>query len=556
MKFPHRLARLLLVIAGTAIICFGQTPAKEATASVAGHVTLSGKAASGITVVASLSTSFFDNKTVAKAVTDEDGNYKLTGLPAGKFGIFPLAKAYVKVGAGNLEESQDVNVAEGEAVTKIDFVLVRGGVITGRITDSEGHPLIGERVNVLTKGSKADNGPQMPMLGSGRNTTDDRGIYRIYGLAAGSYTVSVGQAAGAAVSIMGMGGSPFVKTFYPGVSEESRATIIEIKEGSEIKEVNISVGKPDAGHSVSGRVVDADSGQGVPNAYIAHATVTEPGTQLGAMNFTGNQSDANGKFRLEGLRPGRYAVYTLNPGQTSATYSEPTTFDIADADVTGIEIKIRHGATINGVAVIENNSDPAVASLLQTLGLYAYVEQKGMGAPSYGASQIATDGSFHFTGLAPGKVRMGIQGFPAPPKGISLIRTELEGVDQPEGIELPAGGQVNGVRLVFAYGTGSVRGLVTTENGPPPEGMSLQVVIRSASGDSRRLRRQSELDARLQFFIENLPPGDYELVVRGVTPTEGKPPTPIEFLKQPVSVSNGVETKVNLVVDVKKGRQP
>ena len=86
--------------------------------------------------------------------------------------------------------------------------------------------------------------------------------------------------------------------------------------------------------------------------------------------------------------------------------------------------------------------------------------------------------------------------------------------------------------------------------------MSLQVVIRSASGDSRRLRRQSELDARLQFFIENLPPGDYELVVRGVTPTEGKPPTPIEFLKQPVSVSNGVETKVNLVVDVKKGRQP
>ena len=151
--------------------------------------------------------------------------------------------------------------------------------------------------------------------------------------------------------------------------------------------------------------------------------------QLGAMNFTGNQSDANGKFRLEGLRPGRYAVYTLNPGQTSATYSEPTTFDIADADVTGIEIKIRHGATINGVAVIENNSDPAVASLLQTLGLYAYVEQKGMGAPSYGASQIAADGSFHFTGLAPGKIRMGIQGFPAPPKGISLIRTELEGVE-------------------------------------------------------------------------------------------------------------------------------
>jgi protocatechuate 3,4-dioxygenase beta subunit len=557
MRVAYRVALLLSLLVCAWVICLAQAPVKEATASIAGHVNVGGKAAAGVTVVASLSTSFFDNKTVAKAVTDEDGNYKLTGLTAGKFSVFPLSKSYVEIGANNFgDATEQVNVAEGEAVTKIDFSLVRGGVITGRITDAEGHPLIGERVSVVIKGSKPDTGPQMPMLGSARNATDDRGIYRVYGLAPGSYTVSVGQPAGAAVSIMGISGSPFVKTFYPSVLDESRATAIEIKEGSEIKDVNISVGKPDAGHSVSGRVIDADSGQPVPNAYIAHSTVTEGNAQMGAMNFTGNQSDANGRFRLEGLRPGHYAVYTLNPGATSATYSEPTTFEIADADVTGIEIKIKHGATINGVAVIENNSDPAVASLLQTLSVYAYVEQKGLGAPSYATSQIAADGSFHFTGLAPGKARLGIQGFPTPPKGISLVRTELDGVEQPEGIDLTAGGQINGLRLVFAYGTGSVRGIVTQENGPPPDGTSLQVMIRSASGDSRRLRRQSELDARLQFFIENLPPGEYELVVRGVTATtDGKPPTPVEYLKQSVTVANGTETKVNLVVDLKKGPQ-
>jgi protocatechuate 3,4-dioxygenase beta subunit len=556
MSFPLRIILTLVLVASASTNSFTQTPVKEGTASVSGRVTIGGKAAPGITVVASLSTSFFDNKTVAKATTDEDGNYKLSGLSPGKLTVFPLAKAYVASAQSTFKEAgQSVNIAEGEAITKIDFSLVRGGVITGRITDAEGHPLIGERVSVLIKGSKPDRGPQMPMLGSGRNQTDDRGIYRVYGLAPGSYTVSVGQAAsGSAVSIMGLGGSQYLKTYYPNVQDETKATAIEIKEGSEIKEIDISVGKPDAGHAVSGRVVD-ESGQPVPNVYIAHSVVTDSGQQIGGgMNFSGNQSDAAGRFKLAGLRPGRYAVFTMAAGVNSSNaYSEPTIFEMADADVTGIEIKMRRGGTINGVAVIDNG-DPSATALLQTVTLYAFVEQKGVSAPSYGTSPIAADSSFHISGLAPGKVRMGIQGFPAPPKGLSLVRTELDGVDQPEGVELTAGAELKGVRLVFAYGTGSIRGNVTIENGPPPDGMTLQVTVRSASGDARRLRRGSDLDARLQFVIDNLPPGEYELVVRGVSSgTEGKPAPPVEFLKQTVSVSNGSETKVNVVADMKKG---
>jgi hypothetical protein len=446
-------------------------------------------------------------------------------------------------------------VAEGETVTKIDFSLVRGGVVTGRITDVEGHPLIGERVSVVLKDNTADTGPQMPMLSGSKNQTDDRGIYRIYGLAPGNYKVSVGQSssAGGAVSIMGMGGSQYIKTFYPGVQEEAKATLIEIKEGTEVKDVDISVGKPDSGFSVSGRVVDSDSGNPVPNVFIGHSSVNESNQQMAGMSFTGNQTDTNGRFRLEGLRPGRYAVYTLTTGQANSSYSEPVQFEISDGDVTGIEIKVRRGATISGVAVIENNSDPAVAKLLQTVGLYAYVEQKGLGAPSYAQSQIGPDGSFHFEGLAPGKARIGMQGFPTPPKGLTLVRTELDLLEQPEGIEVTAGAQINGVRLLFAYGTGSIRGDVTVAGGSLEEGMRLRVSVRSAAGESRRFNRGADCDARLHFVIENIPPGNYELVVIGIEPGTG---TAVEFLKQTVTVSNGAEVKVNLVVDPKKAGQP
>ena len=561
MRSINRLLPFLTLIVLCPLFCTAQTPTKDTSASISGRVTVGGKAAAGITVVATLSNSFFDNKTVTKTTTDDDGNYKLSGLPAGRFTVMPLAKPYIVTnGSAYKDAGQIVNVAEAETITKIDFPLVRGGVITGRITDAEGHPLIGERVSVVTKDSTADPGPQMVMLGGSRNQTDDRGVYRLYGLGPGSYKVSVGQASssGGAASIMGMGGSQYVKTFYPGVQEEAKATILEIKEGTEAKDVDISVGKPGAGFSVSGRVIDADSSNPVPNLYIAHSSVNESNQQMGGMNFTGNQTDANGKFRLEGLRPGRYAVYTFAAGQTNSTYSEPVQFDISDGDVTGIEIKVRPGATINGVAVIENNSDPAVAALLQTVNLYAYIEQKGLAAPSFGQGQIGPDGSFHMAGLAPGKARLGIQGFPAPPKGLTVVRTELDGLDQPEGIEVTAGAQINGVRLVFAYGTGSIRGEVTIEGGSLPEGMTLHVLVRSAAAESRRFNRMADLDGRLHFIVENIPPGSYELVVRGVTQGPGtKPGPPAEFLKQSITVSNGAEVKVNLVVDLtaKKGGQ-
>lgn len=133
MKFPLRFVYLVTILVATSVLCFSQAPAKEATASVSGRVTISGKPAAGVTVVASLNVSFFDNKTIAKTATDEDGNYKLTGLTAGKFNIFPLANAYVVVSGGAAKGTkQSVNIAEGEAIVKSDGSFVLRNVAPGR----------------------------------------------------------------------------------------------------------------------------------------------------------------------------------------------------------------------------------------------------------------------------------------------------------------------------------------------------------------------------------------------------------------------------------------
>jgi hypothetical protein len=223
---------------------------------------------------------------------------------------------------------------------------------------------------------------------------------------------------------------------------------------------------------------------------------------------------------------------------------------MSDGDVSGVEIKVRRGATLSGVAVVENNFDPAVVSLLQTASIVAFSSTKG-GAPSFSRSQINADGRFSFSGLAPGKVHINVIGFPTPPKGLTLVRTEVDGVEQREGIEVNAGAKITGVRLVFAYGVGSIRGEVKAEDGVLPAGVTLQVSIRSATGGARQL--SGSVDARGHFVVENIPPGTYEVSVL----TYGPDRTPSTFAPVPrtVNVENG-PVQVVLVVNFAARKAP
>src|SRR5262249_14402017 len=72
--------------------------------------------------------------------------------------------------------------------------MSRGGVVTGRVTDEFSEPLVGVRVAAErvrdSEGEPARNAMTLNDMNSSR-TTDDRGVYRIYGLEPGAYVVGV-----------------------------------------------------------------------------------------------------------------------------------------------------------------------------------------------------------------------------------------------------------------------------------------------------------------------------------------------------------------------------
>src|SRR5256885_17220939 len=82
MSVPALLSMLFIC----SVCVFAQTTAAESNGSISGRITIGGKGAAGISVVARLGDSPLDNRTVAKTTTDDEGNYRLAGLAAGGVG--------------------------------------------------------------------------------------------------------------------------------------------------------------------------------------------------------------------------------------------------------------------------------------------------------------------------------------------------------------------------------------------------------------------------------------------------------------------------------------
>ena len=273
---------------------------KTPTSSVSGNVTIKEKGIAGVTIV--LSQSNRGDPATYHAKTDQDGRYRIMGVPPGSYEIRPEAPSFsVYTRSGNAT----LVIGEGESVEDINFALKKGGVITGRVTNSEGLPLIERYVSLSMVEINPDNDRNLGIVESGMSgATDDRGVYRVFGVRPGKYKVSVGHDQGRP----DWRRRAIRPTFYPDVKDVSKATIVEVSEGGEATNIDITVDTNDTSpkFSVSGRVVDATTDQPVPGVGIGVEGIDKNAGQL--LTRSDLVSDAEGQFKVDGLRPGKYRL--------------------------------------------------------------------------------------------------------------------------------------------------------------------------------------------------------------------------------------------------------
>ena len=548
MSSSHRFCALLLF----AVLCIpvslqaqapAKPPVKTPRGTISGRVTIKDKPAAGLTVGLRQPPAMGNPlEKFYRGMTDPDGVYRITNVPPGTYEIFPSAPAYVSIEA-NTPRGKNVIVGEDENVEDINFSLVRGGVITGKVTDADGRPLIQQQVYLYRAGDFLQQ-PLRQVYAASNQQTDDRGVYRFFGLAAGRYKVASGRGDDIyASNYYQPTRITYKQVFHPNEADQAKATIIEVREGSEAANVDIALGTPVQTFNVTGRVIDGEKGTPVPNIRFGFQRRSGDRFEYVESNAVSN---VQGDFIAEGLVPGKYAVMLFS-NQDSETRVESLTFDIVDADLTGLTVRLMKGSSISGVVVLETDDKKAFAKLTE-MQLRGYVTAP-QGAASIGASTfsaIAADGSFRLPGLAPGQLNLWLtaQMGMTQPKGFTLLRVEHNGAILPRGLEVKEGDQLTGVRVVVAYGTASIRGVVKIENGPLPE--SARMVARLfRPGTPPTPVASSPVDARGQFLMEGVPTGVYEVQVMAFAPNlKGQISS-----KREVNVQDGVVNEITIALD-------
>jgi hypothetical protein len=519
-----------------------KAPAKTPRGSVSGRVTIKDKPAPGVTVGLRVTNGMIPQEKFYRGISDQEGVYHITNLPAGTYDIAPAAPAYV-VAELNGPRGKSVIVGDDEEIEDINFSLVRGGVITGKITDADGRPLIQQQV-MLYRAGDFQQQPVRQVYPAGNIQTDDRGIYRFFGLAAGRYKVASGRGdENFGNNYYQPSRLIYKQVFHPDATDQTKATIIEVREGSEANNVDIALGAPIQTFTVSGRVIEGEKGAPVPN--IRFAFQRRAGESFEIAESMG-VSNSGGDFVVEGLIPGKYAVLQFaNPSQDFRVDS--LWFDVIDQDVTGLTVRLIKASSVSGMVVLEPEDKKAFGKLTE-LQLRGYITAPS-GSPvaaQTNLSEIGPDGSFRLQGLSPGQLNMWLTAEMGmnTPKGFSVVRVEHNGVVMPR-LEIKDGDQLTGVKLVVSYGTASVHGSVKIENGTLPEGARMMARLFKPGVPPTNVGA-SQVDARGQFLIEGIPAGVYELSVMVFAQNLKTPPT----AKREINVQDGVMNEVSITIDL------
>jgi len=539
-----------------AAIVIAQTPSSQtsgqsaATGSVAGTVKIGTRAAKGITVGLArdvLSRQGGPAGTAGapgallppppppapsvRTVTDDSGKFVFSNVSPGDYRVTAIAESYVIADANLADLGVPVSVVEGQTATASELVLAKGGVITGKVTDSEGRVLIAERVTV----SEMDPSGRVRNVGGSRGPleTDDRGVYRVYGLTEGKYTISAGS------GDAGFGQfrrARYARTWYPNVTEQATASVVEVAPGKVVENIDIKMGEPLKTYSVQGRAIDATTGKAVPGVGVMVTRMRQvPGNRPNAPAFfpgdmpggpAGDQpgmSDEQGVFKITGLTAGSYSVNTTSgmrgPGQMGSDYyGDPASFQVEEMDVSGVELKLHLGVTITGVLKIEGAVDgPTMARILSQSMINASVRPEQQGQANQGnrsgrfsSSQVNADGTFRLGGLEPGRTSFNVNSRGGHRLGV--VKIERNGAATAPEIQTSSGEAVLNLVITAREANSVIRGRVLANGGGVvPQNFQVRLTARSLDGSTSN---GATADATGSFEIDGLMPGSYEVTAR------------------------------------------
>jgi hypothetical protein len=445
----------------------------------------------------------------AQAVrVDSDGTFKSQPLEPGLYFVSPFVPGLIRDSSGPAISSY---LRPGDTV---NIKMIKGGVITGSVKNSNGDGLVAIPVRAFRV--RTQNGDPVPFSPASREmVTDDRGIYRLYGLPAGTYLVSAGGLSRS--SFGGVAGQSayegYVPTYAPSATRDT-AMEIQVTSGSE-SQADIQF-REERGHAISGTIVGATSqGQqqwaaGINVFDVRNHTDVAATSAVSATNFS---------FAVYGVPDGDYELYAQQSSINEQLTSPPVRIRVQGADVT---------------VTFESDPKPScgkhrASALVETMINSRRFEPRSPSeetAPSdvhttvrnaLRSAIVDSRGIFSIKNMPPGTYQIEPS---APASGwyvrsVALDRNPAVNIPR-DGVALKRGDHVAGLTITFAEGAGQLQGHVSAGEGQSlPSKLRVYLVPEdrvSAGNVYRFYETVAERDG--SFTVDNVAPGKYLIMAR------------------------------------------
>lgn len=456
------------------------------------------------------------------ATTDAQGRFEIRDLPGGRYTVSASKGGFVSVQYGQRRPSESgtpLEIGEGQTLEKVVIALPRGSVISGRITDEFGEPVANAVVTSLRYGYSAGARRLMPAGGqNSRDTTDDQGHFRLFGLSPGDYIISASFRSGGGEATEPSGeNTGYAPTYYPGTSSVADAQRVTVALGQEQTSVIFSLIATRLVR-VTGAVLNS---QGTPMQNGA-VMLTPSSTRVNApaLNATlTGRIDGSGQFRVTNVPPGRYVAQVraqAGRGGPAARVANAATAEFGRQEITvgtedldGVVILTGPGARVTGQIVTDTGLAPSIRA--QQVTVMARPVELDPSSPAGGIGRVNDDFTFELTGVFDPRVfRVNT------PQGWHLKSVLLNGQDVTDSpLDLPPGQTVAGMQIVITERATDLSGRVTDARSRPVTDVTV-VIFPADEGKwvyQSRFVRAARPDQDGRYQIRGLPPSDDYLAI-------------------------------------------
>ena len=463
--------------------------------------------------------------------TGEDGKFVLRGVAPRIVNFFVSKNGYALGPFSSVRPA-----ADGEQIDNVILTVPPGASVSGRVSDESGHPAAGLQVSLRSTAIPLFvNPPQLIRSGGGTVTTED-GRYRVDGLSAGDYTISVGTFTDKA-EISYSGSDIAVTANHPPDRPGTESQVVTLGAGEDRDDVNVMIRFPDrftgvrpldyGTATIEGRVVD---GNGVA---IPHAAVLLRQEDTGGTIVT--RSDAAGRWVIQKVPAGTFVISPARFGVNVAAIGDagaPLPLRIAAGSRTGnVVLTARRGGTVSGT-LTDEFGDPAQAVVIVTSPIrpdlsseFIFVSGLPDGGQVFGrATGVDARGRYRLMGLPPGEYLVSVvAGDPATAKTevhfidpagqdriltpVSMFYPGVAAASQASKLTISEGGEATGVDMTVRPMVMTQIAVTTTASRPVDEIKLHQIQLNHAQPMLERTIRTKASSITL-----DAKPGRYRLL--------------------------------------------